>query len=100
AGNGWNNVGRDGFRHRGERARGHRQLVYKHAISTIMPGHPIQLFEGAEEASVAEKVCLEPHPSSRNVFAKTMDCRVKPGNDEADSVRPYGHGRTLADPHV
>ena len=30
------------------------QLVYKHAISTIMPGHPIQLFEGAEEAP-AEK---------------------------------------------
>ena len=27
----------------------HSQLVYKHAISTIMPGHPVQLFEGAEE---------------------------------------------------
>ena len=23
----------------------HSQLVYKHAISTIMPGHPVQLFE-------------------------------------------------------
>ena len=31
------------------RRDGHSQLVYKHAISTIMPGHPIQLFEGAEE---------------------------------------------------
>src|SRR5579872_4790929 len=29
------------------RRDGHSQLVYKHAISTIMPGHPIQLFEGA-----------------------------------------------------
>jgi host factor-I protein len=39
------------------RRDGHSQLVYKHAISTIMPGHPIQLFEGAEEASTAgEKV--------------------------------------------
>jgi host factor-I protein len=28
------------------RRDGHSQLVYKHAISTIMPGHPIQLFEG------------------------------------------------------
>jgi host factor-I protein len=37
------------------RRDGHSQLVYKHAISTIMPGHPIQLFEGAEEAP-AEKV--------------------------------------------
>src|SRR3981189_2555174 len=25
----------------------HCQLVYKHAISMIRPGHPIQLFEGA-----------------------------------------------------
>jgi host factor-I protein len=25
--------------------------VYKHAISTIMPGAPIQLFEGGEDAS-------------------------------------------------
>ena len=27
------------------RRDGHSQLVYKHAISTIMPGHPIQLYE-------------------------------------------------------
>ncbi len=33
------------------RRDGHSQLVYKHAISTIMPGHPIQLFEGAEEGA-------------------------------------------------
>ena len=26
----------------------HAQLVYKHAISTVMPGVPIQLFEGVE----------------------------------------------------
>jgi host factor-I protein len=31
------------------RRDGHSQLVYKHAISTIMPGHPIQMFEGGEE---------------------------------------------------
>ena len=31
------------------RRDGHSQLVYKHAISTIMPGGPIQLFEGYEE---------------------------------------------------
>jgi host factor-I protein len=23
----------------------HSQLVYKHAISTVMPAHPVQLFE-------------------------------------------------------
>src|SRR5207248_927427 len=38
------------------RRDGHSQLVYKHAISTIMPGHPIQLFEGGEEPPAGEKV--------------------------------------------
>jgi host factor-I protein len=28
------------------RRDGHSQLVYKHAISTIMPGAPVQLFDG------------------------------------------------------
>ena len=33
----------------------HSQLVYKHAISTIMPSAPVQLFEPeAEEAEAAE----------------------------------------------
>jgi host factor-I protein len=31
------------------RRDGHSQLVYKHAISTIMPGAPLQLFEPSEE---------------------------------------------------
>jgi host factor-I protein len=31
------------------RRDGHSQLVYKHAISTIMPGSPIQMFEPGEE---------------------------------------------------
>jgi host factor-I protein len=35
------------------RRDGHSQLVYKHAISTIMPGHPVQLFDQADE--IAEK---------------------------------------------
>ncbi|WP_237151908.1 RNA chaperone Hfq [Oryzibacter oryziterrae] len=33
------------------RRDGHSQLVYKHAISTIMPAQPLALFEGNEEAS-------------------------------------------------
>src|SRR4051812_49499011 len=35
------------------RRDGHYQLVYKHAISTIMPGHPVQLFEGGEKPPAA-----------------------------------------------
>ncbi len=26
----------------------HSQLVYKHAVSTIMPQHPVQLFDASE----------------------------------------------------
>lgn len=31
------------------RRDGHSQLVYKHAISTIMPSQPVQLFEAEGE---------------------------------------------------
>ena len=31
------------------RRDGHSQLVYKHAISTIMPSQPVQMFEGEED---------------------------------------------------
>jgi host factor-I protein len=33
------------------RRDGHSQLVYKHAISTIMPAQPVQLFEPGEETT-------------------------------------------------
>ena len=35
------------------RRDGHSQFVYKHAISTIMPGQPIQMFEAGEEIGPA-----------------------------------------------
>ncbi len=31
------------------RRESHVQLVYKHAISTIMPGGPLNLYDGAED---------------------------------------------------
>lgn len=31
------------------------QLVYKHAISTIMPSGPIQLYDGSEDDTKAKK---------------------------------------------
>ena len=31
------------------RRDGHSQLVYKHAISTIMPSEPLRIFEGEEQ---------------------------------------------------
>ena len=35
------------------RRDGHTQLVYKHAISTVMPGAPIMLFEGSRAEGAA-----------------------------------------------
>ncbi len=32
------------------RRDGHTQLVYKHAISTVMPAEPVQLFEPEKDA--------------------------------------------------
>jgi host factor-I protein len=37
------------------RRDGHSQLVYKHAISTIMPGQPVSLFEPNEDGGIAAK---------------------------------------------
>jgi host factor-I protein len=37
------------------RRDGHSQLVYKHAISTIMPGAPLQLFEPPDEGTPAAR---------------------------------------------
>lgn len=36
------------------RRDGHTQLVYKHAISTVMPSAPVQLFELKEEGGKEE----------------------------------------------
>jgi len=41
------------------RRDGHVQLVYKHAISTVMPAGPIQLFEPAPAEAEAETVAEE-----------------------------------------
>ena len=41
------------------RRDGHTQLVYKHAISTVMPGAPIQLFDPAKEGAAPAKEMRE-----------------------------------------
>jgi host factor-I protein len=38
------------------RRDGHSQLVYKHAISTVMPVAPVQLYDEKDEAEVEETV--------------------------------------------
>jgi len=42
------------------RRDGHTQLVYKHAISTVMPGAPIQLFDASKvEAGAAQEAAAD-----------------------------------------
>ena len=37
------------------RRDGHVQLVYKHAISTVMPGQPIQLYDPSQAEAATEE---------------------------------------------
>ena len=48
------------------RRDGHTQLIYKHAISTVMPSGPIQLFE-------PEKVDIEEESTSEDVELQEED---------------------------
>ncbi len=43
----------------------HSQLVYKHAISTVMPSAPVQLFEPDKEEGV-----VEPEPQQQQTAAE------------------------------
>src|SRR3569833_330345 len=56
------------------RRDGHSQLVYKHAISTIMPGRPIQLFEGGEAAGGARRA----RPAARSSSSRGSNRRASP----------------------
>ncbi len=42
------------------RRDGHTQLVYKHAISTVMPGAPIQLFDATKAEATAPATLTAP----------------------------------------
>jgi host factor-I protein len=46
------------------RRDGHTQLVYKHAISTVMPGAPIQLFDAPKTEGVASTLTIAPRETA------------------------------------
>ena len=46
------------------RRDGHTQLVYKHAISTVMPGAPIQLFDGAKPEGTSTTLTIAPRETA------------------------------------
>ena len=57
------------------RRDGHTQLVYKHAISTVMPGAPIQLFDAAAAGQGAPSVTPAPQ---RELRETTMTLQREP----------------------
>ena len=62
------------------RRDGHTQLVYKHAISTVMPGAPIQLFD-ASTAGAAQGGTMggeAPAVPSRPLRETTMTLQREP----------------------
>jgi len=64
------------------RRDGHTQLVYKHAISTVMPGAPIQLFDATKTEAAAPQGA-----PPREATAAASDCRIAPGPARARSRR-------------
>ena len=65
------------------RRDGHTQLVYKHAISTVMPGAPISLFDGprgegeaADPAPAAATVVSAPPSPTRLTIRPREDATV------------------------
>ncbi|GBQ11082.1 MAG: RNA chaperone Hfq [Acidiphilium sp.] len=58
------------------RRDGHTQLVYKHAISTVMPGAPIQLFDASKAEGTA------PATPSQNPTTLSLMNRGEPDRDD------------------
>jgi host factor-I protein len=53
------------------RRDGHTQLIYKHAISTVMPGAPIMLFDGTTAAAAASGSEAAPAPRRETTLSIT-----------------------------
>jgi len=56
------------------RRDGHTQLVYKHAISTVMPGAPISLFDGTK----AETGAAAPAPGGNTLTLAARETAAAP----------------------
>ena len=68
------------------RRDGHSQLVYKHAISTIMPSQPVQMFDG-EEASPGSLI--------EQIRRTRATSRAATGNSEPAQDAPASTGRAV-----
>jgi host factor-I protein len=62
------------------RRDGHTQLVYKHAISTVMPGAPIMLFDPAAAGQAAGQAGAASAPVRETTL--TMNREPAPARDD------------------
>jgi host factor-I protein len=62
------------------RRDGHTQLVYKHAISTVMPGAPIMLFDPAAAGQAAGQPGTTSAPARETTL--TMNREPAPARDD------------------
>ncbi|MBR0673115.1 RNA chaperone Hfq [Neoroseomonas soli] len=62
------------------RRDGHTQLVYKHAISTVMPGAPIMLFDATAQAGAQAGAQAAASPASETRMTLTRE--VAPGAND------------------
>lgn len=53
------------------RRDGHTQLIYKHAISTVMPGAPIMLFDASAATGAVEGAGAAPAPRRESTLSIT-----------------------------
>lgn len=66
------------------RRDGHTQLVYKHAISTVMPGAPIQLFDGAKVEGAASPAATGVAPASGSAMVSSTTLTIARRETETD----------------
>ena len=60
------------------RRDGHTQLIYKHAISTVMPGAPIMLFDGAAAAAATSGEGAAPAPAPASAPRRETTLSITP----------------------
>ena len=66
------------------RRDGHTQLVYKHAISTVMPGAPIMLFDPQAVGAVASGAAAPPAAGAAPVRESTLTMTREPATARED----------------
>ena len=80
------------------RRDGHTQLIYKHAISTVMPGAPIMLFDGAAAAAATSGEGAAPAPAPAPRRETTLSITPREPSPASTECHPGGADARRRDP--